>query len=481
MKSIVDQVRKKVLDFALTNKLFFPGERLVVGVSGGPDSVCLLHVLSSIQQEFKLDLIVAHVNHRLRGEESDADANYVRRLAKKMGLKIFMGEVDVKSYSKKMKVSLEEAAREVRYGFFADVLYDVDASCVAVAHTRDDNVETIIMHLLRGTGIAGLRGLQARSVIYTRELQQRSVNIIRPLLEVSRDETEAYCRVLNLKPRMDSSNWSLAHMRNRVRHELIPILKKYNPRIDEALLRLADIAGEDTAFIEENAAQIWSEIVKNYGGVISLDKRKLKHLPVVIQRQLLRWSVKTLYGDTRDLELEHVEDMLTFINKPAGKVLHLPHGLRLHSEREAVIVSRYDSLSYELPELQGEYFINVPGVTVIPGWEIKTDVLNTIPDDLAGSYTAYFDLDKINTRLYVRARRKGDVFQPIGMMNTKKLSRFMSDAKIPLGARDRIPLVCADDEILWVVGWRISEKVKIGDSTRKILHIIFERGKDADS
>lgn len=481
MKSIVEQVRQKVLEFASANKLFFPGERLVVGVSGGPDSVCLLHVLSSIKKEFNLDLIVAHVNHRLRGEESDADANYVRRLSKKMALKVFIGELDVKSYSKKRKISLEEAARELRYGFFADVLYDVDASCVAVAHTRDDDVETIIMHLLRGTGIAGLRGLQARSVIYTRELQRRSVNIIRPLLKVSRDETETYCRELNLKPCIDSSNWSLAHMRNRVRHELIPILKTYNPRIDEALLRLATIASEDMAYIEEHAAQIWSEIVNTYGGAIYLNKRKLKHLPGAIQRQLLRWSVKTLYGDTRDLELEHVEDMLTFINKPAGKVLHLPHGLRLHSEREAVVISRYDGLVSELPELKGEYSINVPGVTAIPGWLIKSDILGSMPDDFRGGYTAYFDLDKIVTRLYVRARRKGDVFQPMGMMNTKKLSRFMSDAKIPLGSRDRIPLVCADDEILWVVGWRVSEKVKISDSTTKILRVVFERRKDASS
>jgi tRNA(Ile)-lysidine synthase len=470
---IAEQLEEKVYRFIGEQNIFYPGEKVVVAVSGGADSVCLLYILNNLKSRLTITLHIAHLNHGLRAKESDIDARFVTRLAKKLGLPVTVRREGVAEYRKSKKYSLEEAAREKRYEFFADVVNQENAECVAVAHTRDDNVETILMHILRGSGISGLRGLLPVSVLQSGE-EKLAMNVVRPLLALSRAEIEEYCRHFKIKPRVDSSNKSITFTRNRIRLELLPQLRTYNPRVDEALLRLAAIAGEETEFIEEQAAQLWSEISEEYGSAVSLDIRKLVHLPEIIQRQILRWAVKYLRGSTKDIEAFHIEDMIKFISKPAGKTLCLPQGLRLHTEHNRLILSRDEIVICPFPPME-EHALQIPGETEVPGWMVKASIIDNVDGIFEGNFIAKLDYDKTGAELRVRSRIKGDIFQPLGMDQPKSLQRFMIDARIPRNWRDHVPLVCNPEKVLWIVGWRIDDRFKVLPDTKKILRLEFQR------
>jgi len=272
------ELEPRVKGFMRRHKLISPGGIVVVAVSGGADSVCLLHLLARCQEKLDIKLHVAHLNHQLRGAESEADARYVVDLADCLDVPCTMAERDVAAYKAERGCSTEEAARELRYDFLAEVADDVGASRVAIGHTRDDQVETILMHILRGAGTSGLRGLEPCSPIPCRSYQPSAIShqimAIRPLLDVTREETMHYCREHHLEPRIDSSNLSLSFLRNRLRLELLPLLREYNPNVDQALLRLAEIARDDIAFIEQQALQLWDELARGEDGVIYLNKRK---------------------------------------------------------------------------------------------------------------------------------------------------------------------------------------------------------------
>jgi tRNA(Ile)-lysidine synthase len=233
-------LEQRVFDFIRQHRLLSANERLVVAVSGGADSVCLLHILVGLKERLKIKLHIAHLNHQLRDAESDADADYVADLARNLGIPATIERRDVKGYRKEQRLSPEEAAREVRYRFLAEVAGATGAQAVAAGHTRDDHIETILMHLIRGAGTRGMRGLQPSTGWPSKT---GGLIVIRPLLEVSHQETEDYCRQYRLTPRLDASNLSLSPLRNRIRQQLMPLLQGYNPGIAEALLRTGRIAG----------------------------------------------------------------------------------------------------------------------------------------------------------------------------------------------------------------------------------------------
>ncbi len=466
-------LERRVANFVREHNLFSAGDKLVVAVSGGADSVCLLHVLAQWRREPGLELHVVHLNHQLRGAESDSDASYVSDLTCKLDVPATVERRDVAAYHNQRGGSLEEAAREVRYGFLAEMANEVGASKVVVGHTRDDHIETILLHLLRGAGTTGLCGLQPRSVLQYGEGGGK-LEIVRPLLEVTRQETLEHCRQYDLSPRSDSSNVSLSFLRNRVRLELLPMLRSYNPGIDKALLRLADIAVDDIFFIEEQASLLWKELASEEGDIIFLDMSKMVSLPRAIQRQVFRSAVKQFRGSLKDIEADHIEAMIDFLSKPAGKKLCLPDGLTLSTEYGRLVLASAEASVCPLPSLKDTSNIDIPGETDLLGWRVKADIVSeSIGDD--NGFTASFDFDKVGRKLTVRRRKPGDRFQPLGMSQTKKLQDFMVDSKIPRAWRDRVPLVCSSKQILWVVGWRIDERVKVTESTNEILHLKFER------
>ncbi len=495
-------LEQRVLDFTRQHHLVSGGEKLVVAVSGGADSVCLLHILVGLQAKLKVKLHLAHLNHQLRDADSEADADYVSDLARKLGITATIERRDVKAYQKKKRLSPEEAAREVRYRFLTEVAKDISAKRVAVGHTQDDHIETILMHLIRGAGTRGMRGLQPST-----EWPSKAGNltVIRPLLEVSHQETEDYCHQHQLTPRLDASNLSLSPLRNRIRQQLLPLLQSYNPGIAEALLRTGRIAGDDIDFLDKETARLWNKIARQQGEVIILDKKGFDRLPPTLQRYLLRASAERLLGSAKDIEMRHIEEMMAALGKPAGKRLSLPGGLIFATGYDKYQLTTDMTGLSPFPKLEGEVRLNIPGQTLLSGWRVEATIIkpSTIKGRPEGAlapseiitplplskgkgiqgigliksdFTACLDLAKTSDKLIVRPRRRGDRFQPLGLSLPKKVGEFMIDAKIPQAWRQQVPIVCSPDKVVWVVGWRIDDRVKISDNTQQILRLEFKQG-----
>jgi len=497
------KLESRVIDFIQRYSLISPEEVVVVGVSGGADSVCLLHLLAKCQKGLGIKLHVAHLNHQLRGVESEADAKYVSNLAGSLGIPITIDRQDVAAYRIERNFSVEEAARELRYAFLARVAREVGANRIAIGHTRDDQVETILMHILRGTGITGLCGLAPCSPMaydsqgmswptspLSLRAKRSNLLVIRPLLDITREETTIYCREHQLDPRVDSSNRSLSFFRNRLRLQLLPLLRQYNPSVDQALLRLAGIAKEDNAFLEQQASELWHEVARQENNAIYLDRKQIASLPIALQRQLLRAAVTRLAGDTRDIEASHIEAARSLLNKPVGKRVSLPHGFICQGGYGELVIASTAKQSHlppcPFPPLPGEFSLKVPGKTVFPGWKVIASIVGERVDSLSlqgvlstsegtgqSHLVAHFDLHKTGAEFFVRQRRPGDRFQPLGMSIPKKLYEFMVDAKIPRSWRGRIPIVCSPQQIVWVVGWRIDDRVKPTEASKEILRLEF--------
>ena len=474
MKNRQVDLPKKVLRVIRDHDLVKEQEMLVIGVSGGPDSVCLLHILADLRKTLGLKLHIAHLNHMLRGAESDGDADYVSSLSKVLGIPATIDSQDVQAYQKEHRLSLEEAAREIRYGFFSRVAASLNAETVAVGHTANDQIETILMHLVRGTGLAGLRGMQPSS--YYLLPDGTRLKIIRPLLEAGRDETEAYCAALRLSPRSDSSNRWTNQLRNRVRSELLPLLREYNPDIEGALLRMARAADADLAYVDGETSRLWDSVAKLEPEGIAIDREGFSKLHPALKRHLIRSALLRLLGDLQDIESTHIESLLEAMVKPAGKRLSLPRDVTFHSDYGHGLITTKRPIPCPFPILKGEYRLNVPGETELHGWRVKSTILKRQhEEDNESELTAYFDFDAAGKELTVRGRRRGDRFQPLGMEGTKKLHDFMVDSRIPRPWRDSVPLVCSTRHILWIAGWRIDHRARVTPSTKRVLRLEFER------
>jgi tRNA(Ile)-lysidine synthase len=463
----------RVLNFIRKNKLVSAGEKLLVAVSGGPDSVCLLYIMLELREKLGIELHVAHLDHRLRGRDSGADAAYVAGMARRLHLPATIESRDVKAYRAERGLSLEEAAREVRYDFLKEVAKAVGAGRVAVGHTSDDQVETVLMHLLRGSGTRGLRGLLPVS---RWQSVSGSLTVIRPLLELRRKETLAYCRRHHLRPRTDVSNFSPQPLRNRVRRRLLPALEKYNPKVADALLRTARIATDDLAFIDKEVERQWQKIVREQKGAVIIDKKGLIALPPALQRHLLRRAVESAFGSLKDIEAGHIEELLHALCKPAGKVIGLPFGLSFSIEYDRYVLSGNEATLCPFPAPGRETKLKIPGRTRLPGWDVVAEIISPSVDIKAKNigFSACFDLACSGASLTVRSRRPGDRFQPLGLERPKKLNEFMIDARIPRSWRRSVPLVASGERIIWVVGYRIDERFKVKTGTLQVLRLIFK-------
>jgi tRNA(Ile)-lysidine synthase len=331
------QLAEAVHGYVVRNALVRAKETVVVGVSGGADSICLLHILTGLRERLDFTVHVAHLNHMLRGPESDGDARYVSRLAKKLEVAATIESRDVRAYQAKHRLSLEDSARQVRYRFFAEVVERLGADRVAVGHTADDQAETILMHLVRGAGPTGLLGMRPLSAWTSPGLA--GLTVIRPLLAVSREETHTYCRQRRLSPRVDSSNLSLSPFRNRIRQELMPLLQAYNPRIGEALIRTSDTLSTELSFLEEYVSAVWPKVTGEENGAIVLDRESVVSLHPAVQRHLLRRVTREVLGDLEDIEWKHIEKMREGLTLRKGKRVILPRRLTLSVEGRKIRVS----------------------------------------------------------------------------------------------------------------------------------------------
>jgi tRNA(Ile)-lysidine synthase len=477
----MEDLKQRVLDFICREGLIpavgdapaaAGGKRVVVvGVSGGPDSVCLVHVLNQMKKSIGVRLHIAHLNHMLRGASSDEDARYVEKLGRSLKIPVTAEARDVDAYRKEHKLSLEEAARDVRYDFFARTAKSVGAECVALGHTEDDQVETVLMHLVRGSGLGGLRGMLPITDMYP--CGRGKLRVIRPLLEVTKKETEDYCSAYNLRPRMDFTNSSLDYTRNRFRHELVPMLREANSNVGAAIRRMTHSVADDLSFIEGEVEKVWNDAVCVNPIGITVNTASVLALHPALQSHLLRRIMTEALGDLMDIEAVHIERMMEALRKPAGRRISLPRGLKFYVSYDTCLLAKDTADICPLPAIERARRLKVPGVTLLPGWRVQADIVDSV--EQAQGFNACIDADASGIDLTVRRRRPGDRFQPLGMNNMKKLQDFMVDAKIPSMWRDSVPLVCSQDSIVWVVGWRISDSVKITESTKQVLRISFER------
>ena len=446
---------------------------LVVAVSGGPDSLALLLLLNKLRETLGLTLHAAHLDHGIRGESAERDALFVEETAAGLGLPVTLGKEDVKSYMAGRGLSTEEAAREVRYAFLSRVAAEQGAACVALGHTADDQAETVLMHILRGSGLTGLAGMSPLSYRPSAQGGGRTA-LLRPLLDVTREETAAYCRWKGVTPRDDPTNRSLEFTRNRTRLELIPFLANYNPRIREALLRLSASAVHDQGYIFAEAKQAMGALAAADGDGVLLEREGFAASHPAIKRRLLRLAYQEITGSAEGLEHSHVEGMVRLSERGAGRSLDLPEGITFSVGYDYLALSANAAGARGRPVLRGEHPLPVPGAIRIPGWNITATLqaYDGKPQN-AGAYTARLDAERVGLSLLVRGRRPGDRFAPLGMAGSKKLQDFMVDARITAEARDGVPLVVSEEGIAWVVGHRIAHWARVTGDTHKVLALKF--------
>ncbi len=470
---------QKVRETIARHNLLPAGATVVAGVSGGPDSLCLLHVLNRLRAEGGFALHVAHLNHELRGEEANADAEFVAALADEWGLPATVERRDVAAHARARKIAIEEAAREVRYAFLADVAARVGADRVAVGHHADDQTETVLMHALRGAGLAGLRGMRPNSPYPTPGGSDR--RLVRPLLEVTRADVEAYCAAHDLHPRFDRSNLDTTIFRNRLRHEVIPYLETINPKIRQVLRHTAAGLADDHDYVRQAVGVAWAAIARQEGAVVIFEREAWRALHPSLQRGLIRKAARRLRPRLKDINWAHIEPARRLaLEKPPGKRATLPDGLFLFNERESLVVGERLPLPDEPLIPQGtDLPVALPGETVLPGtaWQlhakiVQRDDLPAHPRTNVDRWQAFLDAAAAGRDLHVRARRPGDRFRPLGMgEHHMTLGEFFIAQKVPAHQRDRVPLLVSGRAILWVAGFRIDERVKVTDETEAVLWV----------
>jgi tRNA(Ile)-lysidine synthase len=396
----------------------------------------------------------------------------VAGLSEKLQIPVTIGHVDVKAFQASTGMTLEEAAREVRYSFLAEVCRSVGAGYIVTGHTRDDNVETILLHVIRGSGTRGLVGLRPMT---TREIDGDEATVVRPLIDITRIQTVEYCRHFALEPRTDSSNLELSPLRNKIRLKLLPMLAEYNSNISDALLRMSSSAASELDYLDRQLEDIWGNVVEKNGDSLTLDRKGLAGIHPALKRHLLRACLEQLQGGLKDIESVHIEDMLDLLDKPAGRRIDLPHGLVFVTGYGSYSLGPEVALDNPYPPLDGVHVLNVPGTTGVPGWQVDAEVVGSFDAGDDDPWTVYVDADSAGKPLFVRTWKNGDRFFPLGLGSEKKLGEFMIAARIPRDWRRNVPLVVSSSGIVWLAGYRLDERYKVGAKTKRILRLSFQR------
>jgi tRNA(Ile)-lysidine synthase len=485
-----------VRETAARHLLFRSGETVVVGFSGGADSLALLHVLRHLAPEWGIRLHAAHLNHLLRGQESDEDAEFVRRICSDWAIPLTLERVDVERVGRERGLAVEEAARQVRYAFLGRVAEDAGAKAVAVAHNADDQVETVVMHFLRGSGLGGLRGmLPSVSLAGLRVASERPISpeirLVRPLLHAPRSLIEQYCAEHGLQPRFDRSNLDTTYFRNRLRLELIPYLEAFNPNVRQVIRRTAEVLAADHDYLRQERDRAWAELVREWTcDRVVFDLAGFRRLHLSLRRALIREAVSRLRHSLRNIDWIHVEQAVQAVQEArgAGVRADLPQGLMVTVgydlfaiADEEVAIPLQESLP-QLPSATAEIAVPVPGeVSLGEGWRVRTEVLpaEQLPPEALSSphpWTAYLDADAGQGPLVLRPRREGERMQPLGLEGrSTKLNELMINLKIPAAYRERYPLLARGDTVLWLPGFRVDHRARLTKESASVLVVRMER------
>lgn len=462
----------KVCKYVSDNSLIEKGDRIVVGVSGGADSVCLLDVLHRISRHIEIQLFVVHINHGIRGEEADCDEEYVRMLCGKWGIEFCSFSFDIRKIASEENLTEEEAGRKVRYQSFYNVCKKNNCNKIAVAHNKNDNAETFVFNLFRGTGLKGLTGIQpSRSV----SDDHHNMVIIRPLLCIERKEIEEYLYNEKISYRTDSTNLSDEYSRNKIRNRILTYaIDEINPQtiknIHEASLKLQ----EALEYVEQNVSLCYMRIVKYENNVYRMQVDKLMTEYAIIQKGIIRHIIENMTGRLKDIESKHVEAVISLCHKPVGKNVHLPYGIIAEREYDNIIIY------YKNGEIREDLsvepvVVKIPGITKEPssGMRIITEVFQfqknmQIPKNCC---IKWFDYDKIKNAVVLRNRREGDYLCINSSGGVKKLKDYFIDSKIPKKLRDSQLLITDGSHVMWIpgAGNRMSEEYKVDENTQKVL------------
>ncbi|RMF80620.1 MAG: tRNA lysidine(34) synthetase TilS [Chloroflexi bacterium] len=466
-------LRNKILRIIHKYALIPPHSTIIVGVSGGPDSLALLHVLYRLQQELSYKIIVATVDHRLRGDAGRADALFVRQLADEWDLPLVMDEIDVAQLADVYGMGVEEAGRVARYDFFARVAREHHAAIVAVAHHADDQAETILMRIIRGTGVTGLGGMAMCSPLPGHpELQ-----LIRPFLQITRAEIMRYCADEALSPREDATNFDTTLVRNALRHEILPQLEQFNPTVRRALTQLADIMMLEDDFVSSRLNDVVKQHVDVIDGRVMIERVVFVGLHRALQRRFVMWGVQQVGAAHEAPRYERIIAAVDVaLTGHVGAVVEFPNGVQLRLDYETVIIEHRDApqpiSGLLLPENFAAITVSVPGITHIPGtnWSLR---LETSPSSDADAQLAI----AAHAVLHLRSRRAGDRLAPPGLHgHTQKLKTWMINRKIRRVIRDRMPLLIANGEVAAILvdgEWVVTEPFVVREDREDSVFTIY--------
>lgn len=463
---MLEQMKKTIQAYGLLKT----GDSVVAAVSGGPDSVALVHALASLREEYEWRLAAAHLDHQFRGEESKEDSRYVQRLCAEMNIPCFVESIDVPRFITETGLNLQEAARQVRYRFLMQVAKEMGDAKIATAHHADDQLETMLMRLVRGTSVEGLSGIPLRR-------HENNIDIVRPLLEVSRDQIERYCKEHGMIPRQDQSNFSDKYLRNRIRLHWIPLMRQENPQISDTTAQLASLLREENDYLRQESEANLSSIVEDWSAntIIIRQNDFLTH-HLALQRRMIKLILSYLLkSDIKETGYVHIENIREIIEgaNPAA-CIHLPGQLQVRREYQRVIFSSISDTTSIPPYI---YSLNIPGQTYIPEIDRTIHCYYGSRDEkqhLPQGVFAVFDPAIVKGKLYVRQRRAGDRIQPLGMLGTKKVKDVLIDKKIPRDKRDRIPLLTDDEHILWIPGVKRSSWYVPHTEADVVLYVVLD-------
>jgi len=473
-RKIEEKILKTVRETISKYRMFAAGDSVLVAVSGGADSVALAQVLLTLAGEYSLRLAVAHLNHSLREKDADSDAEFVAAFARGLNLPVYTEKKDVRAFQRRRHISLEEAARQVRYDFFDKIAARHGFNKIAIGHHSHDNAELVLMNLLRGSGPLGLSGI----------IPVRDGKIVRPFIHLKRSDIQAYIAEKKLIHVTDASNADPSFRRNRIRHHLIPELEKsYNPGIIETLNRLGTIMRDEDQWIDDHLSPVFKKCVAvKSSGAISVDIARLGKLATAAQRRIIRKAILSVKKDLRRITLLHVDAVLTLMEKgPDHGCLNLPHGILVARNAaelsitpdRASLVTRQGKRARPIV-VDYQYTVSSPGTLCVKEAGVFITLTEIGVEDVpelknTGPRLAFCDMASLQFPLIVRNIRPGDRFSPLGLNGSQKVKKYFNSHKIPGCQRRKCPVLLSAGRIIWLVGYRIDNCVKIGPHTRRVL------------
>lgn len=465
-------VYKKVLSYIRDNNLIKSGDKILIALSGGPDSVCLLNILFELKKDLNIEIGAAHLNHMLRGDDAFEDEEYVVNICNNMGIQCFVKRVDIYKYSKEQKLSSEMAGRNARYDFFDEIIEKYNFDKIATAHNANDQAETILFRLMRGTGLEGLGGIKV----------SRDNKIIRPILCLSRKEVEDYIKAKNLSPRIDKTNFEKIYNRNKIRLDILPYMKKnFNEDIVQTLNRMSILIQKDNEFIEKIALDFYNKYCIEYEEYFIIKNEIFKEDEAIVNR-VLRNAITKYSKSNYDFEMKHIYEISYLSRKNSGKTIDLPNKIYAeniygdiyikHREKNSSINRKNEEIKIDKSS------VNKSNVD-FNNFKIEFHIMqNDTSGDLdlkRSDLIKYFDFDKVNNHILVRNRKDGDKMIPLGMNGSKKVKDIFINMKIPKEDRNNVPILCFDDKIAWIIGLKVSEQFKVTRKSKNILKVVVKK------